>query len=114
MKKLTAAILTLALILTAATACAYEYRFTLDADRLYPNTGIVIEVNRYEDFVRCVDAAGLEWIFPDADDWTEGDLVSLMMFDNFTDGVSDDTVMVAYYAGFGGLDLMNEWKSRME
>jgi len=114
MKNLIAVILTLILILTAATACAYEYRFTLDADHLYPNTGIVIEVNAYEDFIRCVDAAGLEWIFPEADGWAEGDLVSLMMFDNFTDGVTDDTVMVAYYAGFGGLDLMNEWKSRME
>lgn len=113
MKNLTAIALALVIILTAVTACAYEYRYSLDADHCYPNTAVVIEVNHYEDFVRCVDAAGLVWIFPEADDWMEGDLVSLLMFDNFTDSVRDDGIMVAYYGGFAGLELAEEWASRI-
>ena len=112
MKTFTAIILALVLTLTAFTACAYEDRFTLDADRLYPNTAIVVDLDAYEDLVFCVDGAGHEWIFEGVEDWMVGDLVSLLMFDNFTEIVTDDVIMVAWYGGFVGEDLAMEWANR--
>lgn len=34
------------------------------------------------------------------DDWTRGDFCALIMFDNFTENVSDDVVISARYGGY--------------
>ena len=66
---------------------------------LYPNTGRVVEVNRYEDIVIIFDGVN-EWIIEGSEDWDEGDLVSLLMFNAFTgDTVEDDVIVLAWYAG---------------
>ena len=109
MKKLIAIILTAIILTATATACAYEDRFTMNADNLYPNTAIVVVVDGYEDLVTCIDAGGREWTFYGAEDWMPGDLVSLLMFDNFTEYVMDDVIMVAYYGGYAGLELAFRW-----
>lgn len=109
MKTFTAIALTVMLIMTVFTACAYENRFTLDADNLYPNTAIVIALDSYEDIVICIDGAGHEWIFEGVEDWMIGDLVSLLMFDNFTEIVTDDEIMVAWYGGHVGMSVVKQW-----
>ncbi len=109
MKKLTALLLTVIFAMTIVSALAYEDRFTLDADHCYPNTAVVVEINRYEDIVICVDYAGNEWIFEEVEDWMVGDIVSLMMFDNFTESIRDDIIIIAYYGGYVGVKTAIEW-----
>jgi len=66
---------------------------------LYPSTARVIEVNQYEDIVKLFDGINV-WILEGSEDWEEGDLVSLLMFDAFTGGnVKDDMIVLAWYAG---------------
>ena len=109
MKKLIAIILTAIILTATATACAYEDRFTMNADNLYPNTAIVVALDGYEDLVICVDGAGVEWIFEGVEDWMVGDIVSLLMFDNFTENIRDDVIMVAYYGGYAGVEMAMRW-----
>lgn len=47
------------------------------------------------------DFNGNLWIFTDnSEDWYKGDVCSLIMHDNYTDIIYDDTIIKTQYSGF--------------
>ena len=66
---------------------------------IYPNTMIITEINREEDTVimQCLD--GNYFAFYGVEDYTEGDLVSCIMFSNGTKEVYDDIILYSRYSG---------------
>ena len=67
----------------------------------YALTTLVVEVNRENDTVTCVDNVGHTWQFYGTEDWQEGDCASLLMWDNGTDNVTDDEIHSARYSAWG-------------
>ena len=89
MKKLIAA------ALAAITIAGANYYKTED---LYGLTAVVTDIT--DDTVTCVDLNGNEWQFTGAEDWFEGDIAALVMFDNGTPEIKDDEVVTASYCGW--------------
>ena len=111
MKKLIALTLALIALLTISTASATVFLpdVTLDYDRLYSHMAIITEISVEEDIVIMVDAAGMVWIMEGVEDYTVGDFVSMIMFDNYSASVKDDMIVEARYAGFGGMEVVQMW-----
>ncbi len=65
----------------------------------YPLSTVVECVNGNE--VTAKDFNGNLWTFTDnTEDWIKGDICSLIMHDNYTDIIYDDTIIKAQYSGF--------------
>lgn len=64
---------------------------------LYPLTTTVTEVNN--DIVTVEDSNGNLWSFNDAEDWEVGDGCALIMHDNSTSEIVDDTIVSTQYQG---------------
>mgnify|MGYP004539676383 CR=1 FL=1 len=65
----------------------------------YPLSTVVKCVNGNEVTVK--DFNGNLWTFTDnTEDWIKGDICSLIMHDNYTDIIYDDTIIKAQYSGF--------------
>ena len=67
------------------------------ARNMYANLTTVVELDRDADVVTCEDYNGHLWEFYGCEDWCEGDLCNLVMFDNFTAEVTDDVIVRATY-----------------
>jgi hypothetical protein len=65
----------------------------------YPLCGVVVEINYDEDLFYVVDGAGIEWVLTECDDWQIGDLVGMIMFDNYTATIYDDIIVEYRYCG---------------
>lgn len=66
---------------------------------IYPLSTVVESVNGNE--ITVEDFNGNLWIFTDStEDWVKGDICSLIMHDNYTDIIYDDTIIKAQYSGF--------------
>lgn len=68
--------------------------------RLYPETAIVREVDHKADEVTVECFNGNRFVFYGIDDWTEGDICSMLMYDNGTPIVYDDEIMSVKYSGY--------------
>lgn len=66
----------------------------------YALTTLVVEVDRENDTVTCVDSVGNAWQFYGAEDWQEGDCASLLMWNNGTENVTDDEIHSARYSAW--------------
>lgn len=66
---------------------------------LYPETMIVTEIDETQDLVTLECANGNQFQFYGVEDYFEGDLVSLIMYNNGTAEVYDDMILSARYAG---------------
>lgn len=66
----------------------------------YPETAIVREVSATTDLVVVETSAGNLFAFRGAEDWMEGDAVSLIMDSRATEEVEDDEVVSTKYAGW--------------
>jgi len=101
-------ILVLTLVLCAlvpAVACA-----STDMDHVYPHVCVICYLDYAEDVVYMVDAVGHVWTIEEVEDWTVGDLVVTIMFDNFTPNtVTDDSIVEYQYGGHAGMDLLIRW-----
>ena len=65
----------------------------------YPLSTVVECVNGNE--ITAKDFNGNLWTFIDnTEDWIKGDICSLIMHDNYTDIIYDDTIIKAQYSGF--------------
>ena len=73
--------------------------FLMIALMIYPLAGIVTEVNYAEDVVTVQDGAGNLWRFDGAEDWQTGDLAALLMNDNGTEDIRDDSILLVRYGG---------------
>ena len=90
MKQAMIILMALALAMVALTANA----------EIYPKTAKVIEVNEAEDLVTIETCTGITYTFEGCEDWTEGDGVSLIMEDNGTESILDDSILMAEYTGW--------------
>lgn len=82
------------------TAGAFALASVLAASRLiYPATMEVINISG--DVVTMETATGHIYEMDGAEDWQEGDLAALIMWNNGTpDNVEDDIILAARYSGF--------------
>ena len=94
MRKITAVLLALMIFLVAVIIAEKEV-----LGNLYPHAGIVTEVNYAEDVVTVQDGAGNLWRFDGAEDWGVGDLAALLMNDNGTEDIRDDSILLVRYGG---------------
>lgn len=90
MKKAMMILVALILTMVALTASA----------EMYPKTAKVIEVNYDEDLVTIETCTGITYTFEGCEDWIEGDGVSLIMEDNGTESILDDSILMAEYTGW--------------
>lgn len=72
---------------------------------IYPATAVVTHVDYESDMVTVRKATGFEYQFEGVEDLVEGDVMSLLMFNNFTAGVADDEVVSARYSGYIAADF---------
>ena len=73
----------------------------------YAQTTVVTEVDRFNT-ITCRDFNGNLYHFPDEDgDWIEGDIASLLMYNNGTLEIADDKIMDARYTGW--IDDWENW-----
>ena len=68
---------------------------------LYANLTTVVDIDRNADVVVCQDFNGMVWEFYGAEDWCEGDLCNLVMYDNLTEKIYDDIIVRATYERIG-------------
>lgn len=67
---------------------------------LYPEVGIIVEMDYAEDLVTVEDVAGNLWQFYGTEDFCIGDLVRMLMYDNGTPhSIYDDVIVTVWYAG---------------
>lgn len=78
--------------------------------KVYPDMGVVTDVNSETDIVEVTMFNGESSEFYGAEDWFEGDFVALIMSDNGTpDYIYDDMIIDANYAGYVGQVISNEY-----
>lgn len=65
----------------------------------YPLTTIVTEINEEKDLVSVTDSNGYVWQFYGVEDWEEGDICSIIMDNNGTKEILDDTIIKVQYGG---------------
>ena len=68
--------------------------------RLYPETAIVREVDYKADEVTVECFNGNLFVFKGTEDWAEGDICSMLMYDNGTPIVYDDEILSVKYSGY--------------
>ena len=91
----------LLLTILGISVTAAWYNNQIGMDTIYPETGYVTELNYETDEVIYQTFSGNEFSFYGIEDWTEGDIVSLVMFNNFTKGsVYDDVILNVKYSGW--------------
>ena len=76
------ALATLALVSTLATA-----------GTIYPTTGIMTTADTF------TTATGHEYVLDNPEDLEPGDIVSVLMFNNYTDQITDDVIISIRYSG---------------
>ena len=86
---------TLALVTTLATA-----------GTIYPTTGIMTTEDTF------TTATGMEYVIDNPKDLEPGDIVSVLMFDNFTDDITDDIIITVRYSG--ALEHFAYWERSIE
>ena len=111
MKKEVASIIATAVISAAATFIATSFVCQVKTEKyvteqLYARTAIVTEINRNADLVKAECANGNKYYFYGAQDYEEGDIVSLIARKNITKVVIDDEIISNRYDGF--IELLEE------
>lgn len=89
---------TVALTVTLSISALFIGRATYN-QHTYPLSTVIECVNGNE--ITTKDFNGNLWTFTDnTEDWIKGDICSLIMHDNYTDIIYDDTIIKAQYSGF--------------
>lgn len=97
-RKLLMVILTVTLSISALFIGRAVQKATYN-QHTYPLSTVVEYVNGNE--ITTKDFNGNLWTFIDnSEDWYKGDICSLIMHDNYTDIIYDDTIIKAQYSGF--------------
>ena len=95
MKKLTAAILAICALALGAYAAT-----RICVKHLYPSTMLVEHIDREADTVTLMRESGHMYAYYGASDEELDDVMSVLMFDNFTPIITDDVIVCARYSGF--------------
>lgn len=67
---------------------------------LYPTAGIVTQVDRLTDLVTVTLQNGHSYQFSGTEDWMEGDICAMIMFDRYTPVITDDMIVSVRYVGY--------------
>ena len=67
---------------------------------LYPNCGVVVEVDNVQDLVTFEDFTGNLWTFHGVEDWYVDDICACIMNDNGTSIIYDDIIVSVRYCGW--------------
>lgn len=81
-------------------ASASENVRVIDGCDIYAQTTVVVEVNYDEDVVYCQDFNGNVWTFEGCEDWIEGDIASMVMYNSGTEIIYDDEILSVWYSGW--------------
>lgn len=93
--------LTLTFLLMFATAVLVHLVTSHSINKhFYPKTMYVYQVDNITDTVTLVDSNHELWQFKGVEDWAVGDCCSLIMYDNHTPHIKDDTIERVKYNGF--------------
>ena len=65
--------------------------------KTYAKTAVVVEIA--DNVVFCEDSNGESWAFEGAENWVEGDMVSMIMDDMGTKTIYDDEIRFARHSG---------------
>lgn len=93
--------------IAAINLFSYTGGMAVKTEEIYPLTTIVIETNYISDVVTVEDFNGNLWEFSGVEDWQEGDICSLIMYDNGTRIIYDDQIIKAHYNGY-----FEGWKNK--
>lgn len=66
----------------------------------YPTCATVVELDRENDEVVVEDFNGNLWAFEGCEDWAEGDICAMIMNDEGTSEIYDDTIVQVRYCGY--------------
>lgn len=67
----------------------------------YPDTMVVIQINEKKDKIKLADFNGNIWTLKGIEDWSKGDIVSVLMSDNGTPKtIKDDKIIKIKYSGY--------------
>ena len=81
-------------------AVRYDKNSKARQSRLYALTTKVVELDKSTNKVMCEDSNGNIWSFTEIEDWSIGDCASLLMNDNGTKIIYDDTIVEAHYSAW--------------
>ena len=76
---------------------------------IYSETFIVTNVDNTNDIVTITNANGFDFQFSGVNDYCENDLVSCIMFSNYTDTIFDDIIINVKYTGY--IELFEQYKT---
>ena len=85
--------LILQLLLVVCVACT-------ESAKEYPTCATVVELDRENDEVVVEDFNGNLWAFDGCEDWAEGDICAMIMNDEGTSEIYDDTIVQVRYCGY--------------
>lgn len=66
----------------------------------YPSSFTVIDVNEAEEVVTLMDKDGEMWNLEDSQGYEIGTILSAIMFDNHTESIFDDEIVMLYETGY--------------
>lgn len=69
-------------------------------NNLYALTAVISEINYNDDIVCCTDFNGFIWSFVGVEDYCINDIVSMVMYDNNTDIITDDIIINCRYSSY--------------
>lgn len=90
-------IISLAIVATMADKTICQLHNANQISHLYPLTTTVTQINN--DTVTVEDSNGILWSFNGAEDWQVGDGCALIMHNNSTSEIMDDTIISTRYQG---------------
>lgn len=94
------AIIVVVLLVFAVVGIAYHDGIQECRRGLYPETAIIVGMDYDADLVTVCDVAGNLWQFYGCEDYYEGDLVRMLMYDGGTPNtIYDDEIVLVWYAG---------------
>ena len=67
---------------------------------VYPLSGIVVAVIPENDIIVIQDYNGNMWEWSGIEDWYEGDIAAMIMYDNYTESIYDDEIIDIMYSGW--------------
>ena len=82
----------LAMLGIVTTLCGYGL--------IYPATMQIVDIDYNTDVVTLETSTGFTYEMTGAEDYNRGDLVSLVMWSNGTDVITDDIILSARYSGY--------------
>ena len=107
MKKLVAVLVALVLV-AGSMVGGYYIGKSKALSHVYPRTAVVTALEYDTDSVVVTDAVGYVWAFYGIENYEVGDMVSLIMNDNGTETITDDSVVDALYGGEIGFYEVSE------